>query len=212
MVNVGPRLCAAPALALFASCSRRVALQTTTSISIASILGTTKTTSRRLSSSTMVNLSPLLDAHGATVAEPTDTIFRDQRVALYFAAGWCPMCTSFEPSLKAFTEAAAAAQTPIQLVYVPSDRSAEDAAARAASLGLWTVPYEQADAYKTKYRIWAGSESAKLGTDRRSGVPALVVLDQTGTEMAFVAAEADGPKALETWPMDNANGVWGSSK
>lgn len=152
------------------------------------------------------NLSPLFDTSGATVTDPN---FAHKRVALYFAAGWCPMCTSFEPSLQKFKEKAEAS-APIDLIYVPSDRSASDAVARAAQLGMMSVPFgEAADAFKTKYRIWAGSESAKLGTNRRSGVPALVVLDKQGAELAFVAAEAQGPKALETWPLEDVNGIWG---
>ena len=49
----------------------------------------------------------------------------------------------------------------------------------------------------------------KLGLGRRSGVPALVVLEaKEGKELAFLAAEAEGVKALGSWPMDDESGLW----
>ena len=55
----------------------------------------------------------------------------------------------------------------------------------------------------------SGAESMKLGLGRRSGVPALVVLDaMEGKELAFLAAEAEGIKALSSWPLDDENGIW----
>ena len=45
-----------------------------------------------------------------------------------------------------------------------------------------------------------------FGRDRRSGVPALVVVDSTDEEIAFLAAEAQGPSALKAWPLDA--GAW----
>ena len=68
---------------------------------------------------------------------------------------------------------------------------------------------EEADSVKKQYKIWSGAESMKLGFERRSGVPALVVLDgKNGQEMAFVAAEAEGVKALNAWPLDDEDGIW----
>jgi len=54
-------------------------------------------------------------------------------------------------------------------------------------------------------------ESVKLGTERRSGVPALVVLDSiNGDELSFLPTEREGAKALLSWPrpLDNSNGIW----
>ena len=75
-------------------------------------------------------LGGLRDADGAPVDAAA---LAGARVGLYFAAGWCPMCTSFEPSLLEFRAAAASgesAESPVALVLVSSDGDAE--AARAA--------------------------------------------------------------------------------
>ena len=64
------------------------------------------------------------------------TDFKGKRVGLYFAAGWCPMCTSFEPSLVQFVEATRSPESnapPVQLIYVSSDMDEAAAEARAAS-------------------------------------------------------------------------------
>ena len=62
------------------------------------------------------------------------TDFKGKRVGLYFAAGWCPMCTSFEPSLAQFVEATRSPESnapPVQLIYVSSDMDEAAAEARA---------------------------------------------------------------------------------
>jgi len=119
------------------------------------------------------------------------------------------MCTSFEPSLTEFLQTAKDSGKEVELIYVPSDRSPENALQRGKALGMACVPYgEDADKIKKEFRVWAGSESGKLGTDRRSGVPAIVVLDSKGDEMAFLAAESQGPAALKSWPLDEETGVW----
>ena len=95
----------------------------------------------------------------------------------------------------------------VEIIYVPSDRQAADVVKRTSSMNMLSVPIgEEADAMKRRYKIWAGAES-KLGMGRRSGVPALVVLDKSGDEVAFLAAESKGAKALSDWPLDDS-GVW----
>lgn len=49
----------------------------------------------------------------------------------------------------------------------------------------------------------------KFGFARRSGVPAIVVLDQAGEELAFVPAQSQGVKSLQSWPIDESSGIWG---
>ena len=145
----------------------------------------------------------LLDSTGAAV---DGTALSGKRVALYFTAGWCPMCTSFEPALDAFRSAAEADGAPVELIYVSSDRSASDAMARAATLGTLQVPFgEASDTLKRDLRVWAGMETMRFGMLRRSGVPALVVLNPAGEEVAFLDAERRGAAALKKWP---AGGQW----
>jgi thiol-disulfide isomerase/thioredoxin len=157
------------------------------------------------------SLPPLLDVDGTEI--PHDGLAEklvNKRVALYFSAGWCPMCTSFEPSLLQFREASAQSGKPVELIYVPSDRSSSDQTKRAAALGMWSVPFgEEADNVKRKFKVWSGAESSKLGIGRRSGVPALIVLDkEKGRELAFVPAESEGANALGSWSLDDTRGVW----
>ena len=119
------------------------------------------------------------------------------------------MCTSFEPSLLQFRASAASLGKDIEIIYVPSDRTADDVVRRTKSLDMISVPIEEADEVKKRWKIWAGVESVKLGTGRRSGVPALVVLDsKNGDELAFLPTESQGSNALNAWPLDNADGVW----
>lgn len=152
---------------------------------------------------------PVVDPSTGKEIQDLDEKLKGKRVALYFAAGWCPMCTTFEPALETFRQSAKDAGKPIQLVYVSSDRSPDAHLQRASSLDMWTVPFEEVGAdLKRKYNIWSGSESFEFGFGRRSGVPALVVLDKDGNELSFVAAEAQGPKALTSWPLDDENGIW----
>ena len=165
----------------------------------------------KASSDALASLPPLNTSDGTAV--PADTLgdtLKGKRVALFFSAGWCPMCTSFEPSLLRFREAAASSKKDVAIIYVPSDRAAADVATRARAMGMLSVPVgAAADGLKQRHEIWAGAECGKLGTGRRSGVPALVVLDaKKGEEMAFLPAEADGARALEAWPLDDERGVW----
>ena len=147
------------------------------------------------------------DGTGASIDDTSEQM-KGKHVALYFAAGWCPMCTSFEPSLLKFRDAANSSGSNVQIIYVPSDRKEIDVVKRTSSMNMLSVPIgEEADAMKTRYKIWAGAESLKLGMGRRSGVPALVVLDPKGDEIAFVAAESKGAKALGDWPLDDS-GLW----
>ncbi|KAL7534161.1 hypothetical protein ACHAWF_004741 [Thalassiosira exigua] len=162
-------------------------------------------------SEAMASLPSLNTSEGSAMnTEALADKLKGKRVALYFAAGWCPMCTSFESSLLKFREAAVSSGKDVEIIYVPSDRSEADVVKRTVAMDMCSVPFgEEADAMKRRFKIWAGAESMKLGTGRRSGVPALVVLDsRTGEEMAFLPAESQGAKALSSWPLDNDDGLW----
>ena len=119
------------------------------------------------------------------------------------------MCTRFEPSLMKFQSAAASSGKNVEIIYVPSDRSEDAVIKRTTEMKMMSVPFgEKADEIKTKYKIWSGSECGKLGTDRRSGVPALVVLSKNGGELAFLDAESRGAGALGSWPLEDDGCVW----
>ena len=133
-------------------------------------------------------LGPFLGPSGEPIAD-LSTRLAGKRLGLYFSAGWCPACTRFEPTLLAFREACKQRSTPIELIYVSSDRSEADARHRASSLRLSAVPYEHVDQLKMQHRVWSGMEAGKLGRGRRSGVPAIVVLSPDGEEVAFIDAE-----------------------
>lgn len=156
------------------------------------------------------SLPRFVDSTGADVsAEMLSEKLKGKRVAYYFSAGWCPMCTSFEKSFVPFLQASEDSGKKIEVVYVPSDRSAGDSGKRAAGLNMLMVPFgEEADRLKLDLKIWAGSEALKFGFGRRSGVPALVVLDKDGNELDFLAAESEGVRALKNWPLGDENGIW----
>ena len=152
-----------------------------------------KTSSIMASMEALSSLPPLNQSDGSAInKDKLSDIFKGKRVALYFAAGWCPMCTRFEPSLMKFQSAAASNGKDVEIIYVPSDQNKDAVIKRTIEMEMMSVPFgEEADEIKAKYKIWSGSECGKLGTDRRSGVPALVVLDsKNGSELAFIDAES----------------------
>ena len=192
---------------------------TTTAFTTRPFLSTISTRHHtKMSASNFSSLPPLLTPTGEPLPPSSlPSLLAGKRIALYFSAGWCPMCTSFEPSLVQFIRACNNAgddRGVVQLLYIPSDRSREAALSRATDelledLNLLSVPFgPHAEEMKRKYKIWAGSECGSLGRDRRSGVPALVVLDSKGEEMAFLGVESLGVKALEGWDLGDGNGVW----
>jgi nucleoredoxin len=203
--------------ALFVSTVTRLGPRHTTSYpfvsssysSSSATITTTTTTTKMQAFSLVDSAAVLLDQNGETFLQGETLANRLHRkqVALYFAAGWCPMCTRFEPALLQFREKAAG--TPLEIIYVSSDRSATDQAKRVAALHMLSIPFGATAELKKQYRIWSGSESGMFGTGRRSGVPALVVLDRDGQELAFLAAEAKGAAALRDWPLDDPRAVWG---
>mmetsp|Transcript_16993 Transcript_16993/g.55267 ORF Transcript_16993/g.55267 Transcript_16993/m.55267 type:complete len:167 (+) Transcript_16993:146-646(+) len=139
----------------------------------------------------------LLSSTGARLSseEALGHLEEAKEAALYFSAGWCPMCRSFEPSLAAFRAAA----PNVVLIYVSSDRTVEDQRRRAEDLGVLQVDPEEATALKKRFRVWAGLETPTFGPGRRSGVPAIVVLDEAGNEKLFLDAETHGAKVLSDW-------------
>lgn len=155
---------------------------------------------------------PALNRPDGTIMSPEclPAALKGKRVALYFSAGWCPMCTSFEPSLLEFMNNNRKSNRDVEVIYVPSDKSSIEVVKRTSAMGMMHVPWgEDADAIKSRYGVWAGIECPRLGTDRRSGVPSLVVLDSTnGNEMAYLPTESMGARALDAWPLDDPDGVW----
>jgi hypothetical protein len=77
-------------------------------------------------------------------------------------------------------------------------------------LDLGTTP-EAAKKLKAKYGIWSGMESKDFQegtTTRRSGVPAIVVLDIEGGELTYLNAEAETIAVMADWPLDDPKGVF----
>jgi len=199
--------------------------------------------------------SPLVDAEGNVIesAEAIASLVANQRVALYFGAGWCKDCTNLEFMLAQYRSALAGSDQPIQLIYVPCDQSPEDQFSQMQKLGLEVaVPMgETADALKQQYGVWPdvdierfggisreiaieggtetvvavkGSEGEEVATERmeivgkmedtrdesgrRAGIPAFVVLDNTGGEFCFLNAERDSISVLADWPLDDPLNIW----
>mmetsp|Transcript_35874 Transcript_35874/g.97219 ORF Transcript_35874/g.97219 Transcript_35874/m.97219 type:complete len:152 (-) Transcript_35874:174-629(-) len=137
----------------------------------------------------------LVDSTGSVV-DPAS--LKGQKVALYFAGNWCPMCRDFTPKLKERTDTEEKAA---KIVFVSSDFTEEEFTQHRADMGSnWlAVAYgsEEQNALKRQFKLWGGKESGTFGTDRRGGIPALVVVDpETGAEKEFLDAEGKGAAIL----------------
>ena len=142
----------------------------------------------RLSTASTIGSPPLSAAFGTMLSPNGDAMteaalkerFAGKRVGLFFTAGWCPMCTSFEPKLAQFRAACEENAKPIEFIYVSSDRREVDQLQRAAQLDMVQVPFGAAAELKERFKVWAGMECSTFGISRRSGVPAIVVLGTDG--------------------------------
>jgi hypothetical protein len=214
--------------------------------------------------------SPLIDSKGNIIdsAEVIASLIQDQRVGLYFAAGWCEDCKTIEFMLEQYRSALRASDQPIQLIYVPCDKNQDDQLRQMQEIGLELgVPLgETADKLKHLYGVWPDVDVEKFGgtireliqdeeeekavvvegqqdggeegdsdndsdapikpdvvrvtpedfekeliddgSGRRSGIPAIVVLDNTGGEFAFLNMERDTISAMADWPLDDPQGKW----
>tara|TARA_B110001452_G_scaffold46895_1_gene35856 strand:+ start:239 stop:637 length:399 start_codon:yes stop_codon:yes gene_type:complete len=113
---------------------------------------------------------------------------------------------SADASRRRSASSTASTRTPFDIVFVSSDSSAEDATQHFEhGQGEW-VALDWADPLSAKlkrqHRIWSGREVMQFGLNRRSGVPAVVVVDSAGGEVAFMAAERDGASALKSYRSD----------
>lgn len=122
-------------------------------------------------------------------------------VILYFSAEWCPPCRRFTPKLHALYDEAAEDDKPVEVVFVSSDRDAQQQQRYMDSEhGDWLrVPYadtEARESLKAKFGCFAGSEQSKFpGVKRRAGIPSMVVVGPAGEELAHM--DCDPPVELE---------------
>ena len=133
--------------------------------------------------------------------------FQGKEVALYFAAAWCPMCANFTPHLKEFYNNNA---RNVEIVLISSDLSKESAEAHfLRDNGDWlSVAYgdDILDVLKARFKIWSGREASKFGHHRRSGIPSLVLITESGDELAYLNTERDGKEIFKQWenlPQEN---------
>ena len=115
-------------------------------------------------------------------------------LALYFSAHWCPPCRQFTPVLKDFYDEVVASGANFEIVFISSDRSAEEQLSYMSDAhGAWvTLAHSEASGKKEL--------AEKFGV---SGIPKLVVLKANGemiTENGRADVTGQGPvKAWSTW-------------
>jgi len=134
----------------------------------------------------------LRDKNGDPVALES---LKGKIVALYFGAEWCPMTTRFSPTLKEFYNKHStpmhSGEAPFEVIFVSSDSSSEQYIHHRTPFPWLSVDLNNplTGELKKKYHVWAKKESQTFGQDRRSGIPAVLVVDSVGTELLFIDAE-----------------------
>ena len=113
-------------------------------------------------------------------------------VCFYFSAHWCPPCRAFTPMLKDAYEEFLEESEDIEIVFVSSDRSADDMKNyMKESHGKWlAIPHnsELGQALKTKFGV--------------QGIPALIVCKSDGsvlTKEGRADVQKAGPEGMKQW-------------
>jgi len=149
--------------------------------------------------------TPLETKSGAKVV--AGEALKGKVVALYFSAHWCPPCRDFTPKLAAAYEMANEDDKKFEVVFVSSDESAEAQAGYMNEMhGDWLrLPFGSPvrDGLKQRYGCFGAKEQPNWpSVERRSGIPALVVIAPDGAELAFNGTELvgkSGPEAIAGW-------------
>jgi thiol-disulfide isomerase/thioredoxin len=143
---------------------------------------------RKLRSSASLN-GKLVDAQGNPLPESAN---QPQYYVVYFAANWCGWCTRFTPTLIKFHEEVQAKHPQVQIVYLSSDRTAE----------------EMGETYKRHNMPWPA-----VAYDKRSEVLGLMTMSGPSTPHLAVYT-ADGRLFHDGMPagMNGANAAIQSLK
>lgn len=137
-----------------------------------------------------------LQAHDGKLVTSAEAL-KGKICVLFFSSEWCPACSSFIPTLATLYEEASENDVPLEVVYVSSDRDAEQKDRYMQKKhGPWlSVPYDNVEArnlLKTTFGCFAGAEAGSFpGVKRRAGIPSLVVMGPNGEE--HVHMDCDPP-------------------
>ena len=122
----------------------------------------------------------------------SDSLEGKKIVAFYFSAHWCPPCRAFTPMLKDAYDEYLEESGDIEIVFVSSDRTAEDMKDYMKNAhGNWlAVPHDSdlGPALKSKFGI--------------QGIPALIVCKSDGsviTKDGRADIQKAGPEGMKQW-------------
>lgn len=133
-----------------------------------------------------------------------ESVFEGKLVVLFFGSFWCPMVMTFLPTLREFY---GNHKNEIEILYVSSDVNKESYEEFVKSCPWFALSFGSmaTSGFKQKHRVWSGKEHKDYegrsfgnsifycyrvtGVERRSGIPALVVLDENKEEVAFISED-----------------------
>ena len=126
-------------------------------------------------------------------------------VGLYFAASWCPDCTEVTSVV---ADVLGKTSEDWNIVYIASDNTREQLDSYAPA-SFAKVPFENGDErsnLKRHFGVCAGKELESLGMtpdDRKSGIPALIVLESSTGKIVTIDGVQDvmdsNESAVENW-------------
>ncbi|XP_077995351.1 nucleoredoxin-like [Glandiceps talaboti] len=110
---------------------------------------------------------------------------KGKTLCIYFSAHWCPPCKAFTPVLVQFYKKLKDANKDFEVIFVSSDRSEESFDQYFSSMPWLAIPYGDPRVSQLSKRFEV------------SGIPTLVVIDDTGEVItkdgrAAVSADPDG--------------------
>lgn len=122
----------------------------------------------------------ILPAEGADIFAP-----RGRLIGLYFSGHWCPPCRQFTPMLRQAYEAMqrrnGSANSPLEVVYISTDRSYDEFSAYVAEEMPWlAVAYENEEMRKGIQQLFGVT-----------GVPTLVIVDPADGQIITMNATDD---------------------
>jgi len=121
----------------------------------------------------------------------TDTL-AGKTIGIYFSAHWCPPCQAFTPKLVEFHKKITANGQPFEIVFVSSDRDKRSMYDYMEEMEMPWLALPFGDGHKDEL-------SEKYGIQ---GIPALVIVDQTGELITLNGRDdvsSKGKDAFEDW-------------